>query len=123
MFYERLKDICRMRGTKLSPLLEKINVSTANTGTWKKGSIPNGETLIKLSEILNVSVDYILGKTDDPLPGEKKEITEDEKALRDMYIMMGNAGIELSKFDTDEIKELIKYAGYLKFSKQNYPAT
>lgn len=66
MFFEQLNTICHYKNIKLTPLLLKIGISKGNINAWKKGSIPSGEILIKLADYLDVSVDYLLGRTDNP---------------------------------------------------------
>ncbi|AGK99037.1 helix-turn-helix domain-containing protein [Clostridium pasteurianum] len=68
----------------------------------------NLEALNKLSEIFNVSIDYILGKTSEKFPGEIEETTKDlqtlikskleklpkdkkEKAIKDMMKILNDA--------------------------------
>ncbi|MCL2077819.1 MAG: helix-turn-helix transcriptional regulator [Oscillospiraceae bacterium] len=36
------------------------------TGWTKGGTIPSGENLIKLADYFNISVDYLLGRTENP---------------------------------------------------------
>ena len=66
MFYERLLHLCNERHTKITPLLQKINISTGNISKWKNGVLPQGETLIKIANYFNVSLDYLVGRTDKP---------------------------------------------------------
>jgi len=66
MFYERLNYICKSRNTTITTLLKKLKINTGLTGYWKKGKIPNGETLIKIANELNVSIDYLLERTNNP---------------------------------------------------------
>lgn len=66
MFFEQLNIICNQRNIKLTPLLTKIGVSKGNINSWKKGNIPSGDILLKLANELDVSVDYLLGRTDNP---------------------------------------------------------
>ena len=66
MFYEQLKKACDLREVKLTPLLKEMKISTGNTGSWKKGGNPSVEVLDSLSSRLEVSTDYLLGRTDNP---------------------------------------------------------
>lgn len=66
MFYERVKQVCKEKNTTITAVLKKIGVTTASVGNWKKGALPSGPVLRKLSEELNVSVDYLLELTDNP---------------------------------------------------------
>ena len=65
MFYERLNELCKKRNLKLTNVLKELNISMGNTSKWKNGTLPNGKILIMLAKRLNVSVDYLLGLTDD----------------------------------------------------------
>ena len=59
----------------------ELGVSKETVNQYIKGIIkPRQEMLIAMSTILNTSVDYILGLTDDPTPSNLT-LTEDENAL------------------------------------------
>ncbi|MBQ3161249.1 MAG: helix-turn-helix domain-containing protein [Oscillospiraceae bacterium] len=60
MFYERLRQICAQKNTTVTKMLHDIGLSSANTGYWKKGQLPKGDALIKISNYLNVSIDWLL---------------------------------------------------------------
>ena len=64
MFYTRLIELCSIHDISITALTGVINVSQGNVTKWKNGSIPNGDTLIKLANYFNCSVDYLLGLSD-----------------------------------------------------------
>ena len=64
MFWERLTEICLEKGISPNGLCKAIGLSNATATKWKNGSIPNNSTLLKISNKLGVSIDYLLGKTD-----------------------------------------------------------
>lgn len=67
MFWERFYELCLVRGTKPNPLAKEIGLSSGVISKWKyENSLPSGETLIKIADYLDVSVDYLLGRTDKP---------------------------------------------------------
>lgn len=66
MFFDILQSECIKRGIKVTPLLTELNLSKGNLSKWKNGTLPNGEILIKIADYLNCSVDYLLGRTDNP---------------------------------------------------------
>lgn len=67
MFWERFYKMCVLRGTKPNPLGKSIGISSGIISKWKStGSLPNGESLIKIADYLDCSVDYLLGRTDVP---------------------------------------------------------
>lgn len=78
-FYERLRAICKEKGTTVTNMLTKLGIATGSTGNWKRGSLPNGDVLIKIADYLNISVDYILF-------GEyRSDISKDERKLVELY--------------------------------------
>lgn len=74
VFGKRLKIVRRARGLTQEELEAKSGVSSAmishfETGERQKASADN---LVKLAEALNVSIDYLLGRSEEPeLRGER----------------------------------------------------
>jgi transcriptional regulator with XRE-family HTH domain len=64
MYWDIFEKLCCDVGKKPNPVGKEIGVSSSTISQWKNGSIPNGETLMKIADYLNVSVDYLLGRTD-----------------------------------------------------------
>lgn len=60
-FYENLKRICDSKGLKITPTVLKCGGTKGILGGWQKGALPNSDIIIKLSEYLDVSADYLLG--------------------------------------------------------------
>lgn len=57
------------KGLTQKELAERVNLSQQTIGHYEVGRAkPDLETLQKLSEIFNCSVDYLLGRTDVPNP-------------------------------------------------------
>lgn len=81
MFYDRLRELCKEKGTTLSAVLKELGLSTGSTGTWKKGQLPKGDILVKIAEYLNTSIDYIV------LGEYKADLTNEEKHLLELYRM------------------------------------
>ncbi len=67
--YPRIRDLREDRDLKQRELAEYLNCSQQVYSNYELGQrdIPS-ETLIRLSRFYRVSVDYILGLTDDPRP-------------------------------------------------------
>lgn len=64
MFPIRLKTLRNECGWTQADLAGRINVSPKTIGTWERGTRePPIETITKLSDIFDVSADYLLGKT------------------------------------------------------------
>lgn len=68
----------------------ELGVSKETINQYIKGVIkPRQEMLIAMSKVLNTSVDYILGLTNDPTPSDLT-LTDDENALLFNYRQLHN---------------------------------
>ncbi len=75
MFYTRLQQLCEAHGTNVTNMLKDLGLSTGCTGNWKKGQIPKGDILLKISEYLDTSIDYIItGKYRDDLDSDERRL-------------------------------------------------
>jgi len=66
-FYETLSKLMKERNVTSKELSETLKFGKNQIKYWKdNGNIPNGEALIALSNYFNVSIDFLLGRTNDP---------------------------------------------------------
>lgn len=61
MFYDRLKELCKMRGVSITNVAKELGMSSGNLSKWKNGGVPRGKSLTALAEYFGVSTDYLLG--------------------------------------------------------------
>ena len=61
--YEKIKELATEKGMSIRELEINLGYSNGYFGKWKKVS-PNSEGLRKVADYFNVSVDYLLGRTD-----------------------------------------------------------
>ena len=61
-FYDRVEELIKKNKIKKYKLEENKICSSNNLFKWKHGAIPKVETLIKLADYFNVTVDYLLGR-------------------------------------------------------------
>ena len=62
---EKLKTLRKEKGLKQQDLAEMLNVTDGTVSNWEKGSSqPDNNALTKLSEIFDVSIDYLLDKSE-----------------------------------------------------------
>lgn len=67
MFWERFYLMCTLHGTKPNAVAKEIGISSGIITKWKTaGTLPNGESLVKIADYFSCSVDYLLGRTDNP---------------------------------------------------------
>lgn len=93
MFFDVFKNLCTMHGISPNGAAKALGLSSAIVTKWKKtGAVPKGETLNKIADYFNVSVDYLLGSEEDSdeflaFYGSVKEyLTEDD--LDDIRVAM-----------------------------------
>lgn len=72
MEYKRLKDLREDNDLTLRKLASMLNMPHTQYWNYEKGyrDIPT-DILIKLADIYETSIDYLLGRTDNPAPPEK----------------------------------------------------
>ena len=91
-FSERLKDLRKQAGLTQVDVAEKLGISQPAYASWERGvKKPTQENLVKIAQILNVSVDYLVGNSEektDELDNigllfrmTSKGLTEAEKAV------------------------------------------
>jgi repressor LexA len=66
MFWERFQQLCTQSNITPTKICEEIGYSNATATKWKKGSIPSGETLIKIADRFNCSIDFLVGRCVNP---------------------------------------------------------
>lgn len=71
MFYERLKLLAKEKKKSLNQIEEDLGFSKNTLYNTKKYT-PQGDKLSKLAEYFNVSIDYLLGKTDNREPASSQ---------------------------------------------------
>ena len=65
-FWNVFENLCNKKGQRPNPVGKEIGVASSTIAKWKSGTIPNGDTLIQIADYFDVSVDYLLGRTDNP---------------------------------------------------------
>lgn len=65
-FSDRLKDLRRQAGLTQVDVAEKLGISQPAYASWERGvKKPTQENLVKIAQILNVSVDYLVGNSEE----------------------------------------------------------
>ena len=80
LLYDRVKALCKIRGTSPTAACLKITGSTGNLKTWQAGKI-NPSALSALCDLLGCSADYLLGRTDTPAPAYGLSPEQQEELL------------------------------------------
>lgn len=88
MFGERLKQLRESQGLSQSELADYLNVSRQSIGGYENDNVDPGiNTLVKIADRFNVSLDYLLGRTDEKenvnlLHNSNKKILNEEVLIK-----------------------------------------
>ena len=66
---QRLRDVIKQKGLDQKDIAEKMGLSLTTVNTWFRPSSPSApifNRLCELAELLNVSLDYLAGRSDEP---------------------------------------------------------
>ena len=91
-FSERLKELRRQVGLTQVEVAEKLGISQPAYASWERCvKKPTHENLVKIAQIFNVSVDYLVGNSEDKVDEldniellfrmNSKGLTEEEKEV------------------------------------------
>jgi transcriptional regulator with XRE-family HTH domain len=85
---ERIREFRIKRGFTQNQMAEKLGMTESNFSSYERDkSVPPSEKLNRIALILDVSTDYLLGRTNDPTPysdkseDESPEFDEEVRAL------------------------------------------
>lgn len=93
-FSERLKDLRKQAELTQVDVAEKLGISQPAYASWERGvKKPTQENLVKIAQILNVSVDYLVGNSEEKA---------DELDNIELLFRMNSKGL------TEEEKEIFK---------------
>lgn len=94
--FERIKQTAKERGLTLNQLNDTAKLKNNIIYSWKNKT-PSAENLSKVADVLGVSVDYLLGNTDERHANKKSDkIINLDEALSDKGVVMEFQGKELS---------------------------
>lgn len=101
MFYDRFIELCRIKDIKPTPLVVGMGLSSSNVSQWKKGSTPRAEVVAKLADYFGVSVEYMMGATDEKKPDTVSDAEFRHKEIIDKLDMLNpeNRAIALAQLD------------------------
>lgn len=113
-FYEILSKLMDNKNVTKKQLSEILPIGKNQFKYWEtKGNIPNGETLIALSDYFDCSVDYLLGREETKKNAVLSVENSDINKLIDIYKQL-----------TEEAQEeILSYAEYMTTKETNLRKT
>lgn len=94
MFATRLRELRKKRGMTQSELAQTIGVERSSIGKYegKDHVIPSEEIRDRIADYFNVTVDYLMGKTDSPYLKTADHLTDEEGELISIFRQLNAKG-------------------------------
>jgi transcriptional regulator with XRE-family HTH domain len=109
--FELIKELAKKQGLSLAQLNDKAGLGKNSIYHWRTKT-PSTDSLQKVADVLHVSVDYLLGNTDDPSPNSPNVLD-----LSDDHIFMYQ-GHPIPEEDMETIRAILdRYAAKKKGDK------
>lgn len=100
----RTKEIAKRRGISMEKLANRVGISKSGIYQWDSHE-PKPSTIDKVADVLNVSTDYLLGRTDVP----NSDVNNEEIDLRDAkHEILSYGGKPISDEDWAVIKRILE---------------
>lgn len=101
IFFDRFSDLCRNDKTSPNAVAKELGISSGSITAWKRGVTPRSDTVQTIAEYFCVSIDYLLGRSDDPI-----DYNNDGDALADIstvYSAGTNGDMKRAKAVSDAV--------------------
>ena len=106
--YERIKEISKKRGMSLQDAAKSAGIGINSIYQWKKQT-PSVDRIKLVADVLNVSVDYLLGNTDDMHANKKADTSSDDlKEYFDEHPVLKFDGKEIPDAEMKIIKRILE---------------
>ncbi|MBV7391090.1 helix-turn-helix domain-containing protein [Enterococcus sp. ALS3] len=106
--FERIKYLAQKQGKSLNQVEEELGLSKNVLYRMKNSDNPTKERLLVLANYFDVSVDYLLGRTDDPT-GTVKDTGPGSDLVGYFRINTANMPPEDAEGIEEELKEYMAY--------------
>lgn len=100
MLHIRLRSRRKELNLSQEEMADKLGITRQGYGHYETGrNEPDSKTLVKLSEILNCTTDYLYGKTDNPIQKDNElKINEEFDFIYEINTLLRKYGIDQSGF-------------------------
>ena len=112
MFFDKYSELCKKKGKTPTGVAIELNVSRATVNYWKNGNVPKQETLKKIANYFNVSVDYLLGNEK-----QKNPATDSDEML--MFALYGGDNADITPGMLEDVRNFAQYIREKNKGKNN----
>jgi transcriptional regulator with XRE-family HTH domain len=99
VFWDTFIDLCAKNGKKPNPVAKELGFGSSAVTYWKRGTVPSDISLKKIADYFSVSVDYLLGKTEQ----KEKPSPEGESLEEDVIIVHRDGKTVVRKYTKEQL--------------------
>lgn len=120
IFSERLRTLRKCQNLTQQELADRLGISASTIGMYEQGRRePDADTLKDISQLFNVSIDYLLGSADDSEGNKELTVMLEEFANElSRYDGLMFDGKDVSKYDREKLIDAIKIAAKIAVDKR-----
>lgn len=105
-FAERLKELRKEKQLTVEQLANNIGSAKSTISRYENGREPKGDIIRLLTNYFNVSIDYLMGISDDRKPSTDKE------TIDFFEVKFDNENLKLNKEDVEALLNKLKNIGF-----------
>ncbi|MCK8617330.1 helix-turn-helix domain-containing protein [Fructobacillus sp. M158] len=105
MVFERIKQVAELRKLSIDSINDKAGLSNKAIYGWKK-STPKADNLQKVADVLDVSTDYLLGRTNQMNSYDSQSKKTD---ILDDSVILAFDGMEIPEEDKEKLLDYARF--------------
>ena len=111
VLYQRIKQLCSRKGITIAKLEFDLGFGNSSIKKWEKSSSPSIDKIVKVATYFDVSIDYLMGRTD--IESSMSEIIGDED-----IISFQRARQKMTPKDREKMMQMLKLGFEYAFSDE-----
>lgn len=111
VLYQRIKQLCSRKGITIAKLESDLGFGNSSIKKWEKSSSPSIDKIVKVATYFDVSIDYLMGRTD--IESSMSEIIGDE-----YIISFQRARQKMTPKDREKMMQMLKLGFEYAFSDE-----
>lgn len=111
ILYTRIKELCVKKGITIAELERTLGFGNSSIKKWKNISSPSIDKIVKIAGYFDVSIDYLLGRSD--IESSVSEIMGDKD-----IISFQRARQKMTSRDREKMMQMLKLGFEYAFSDQ-----
>lgn len=101
----KIEELCKEKNITQKELSKSIEISENTIITWKKGSYPRSDILVKIANFFEVSTDYLLGREN--ASKVANSLNYEEFGITNISLIEKELIYEFRRADQDNQKKII----------------